>query len=77
MLWLCGSDAELFWHSGDAPMTGAQTCCSSSSSGSSLLRGKLVRAAWSDRDKIFGGGRGHCQERLSPDPARPVRVRPL
>ena len=28
-----------------------------------------------DRDEIFGGGQGPCQERLSPEPAKLVKVR--
>ena len=38
------------------------------------LRCELVRAPWPDRDKTFGGGRGQCQERLSPEPARSAKV---
>ena len=41
-----------------------------------LLRGELVRGGWSDRDETFGGGRWQCRERLSPEPARLVEVRP-
>ena len=40
-----------------------------------LLRGELVRAALTNRREIFGGGQGPCQERLSPEPARSVKVR--
>ena len=42
-----------------------------------LLMTELVcvnRAVWSDRNEIFGGGLGQCQERLSPEPARSVKV---
>ena len=40
-----------------------------------LLRGKLVRAALTNHREIFGGGQGPYQERLSPEPARSVKVR--
>ena len=40
-----------------------------------LFRGKLVRAALTNHHKIFGGGQGPCQERLSPEPAKSVKVR--
>ena len=39
------------------------------------LRCELVRAAWADCDETFGGGQGHGQERLSPEPAQSVKVR--
>ena len=39
------------------------------------LRCELVRAAWADCDETFGGGQGHGQERLSPEPAPSVRFR--
>ena len=32
------------------------------------LREELVRAALADCDETFGGGQGHGQERLSPEP---------
>ena len=35
---------------------------------------ELVQAAWTDRDETFGGGQGHGQERLSPEPAQSVMV---
>ena len=34
-----------------------------------LLLGELVTAFWSARHKIFGGGQGQYQERLSPESA--------
>ena len=37
---------------------------------------ELVRAALADCDETFGGGQGHGQERLSPEPAQSVKVRP-
>ena len=40
-----------------------------------LLRVELVRAALPDCDETFGGGQGHGQERLSPEPGRSVKVR--
>ena len=39
-----------------------------------LLRGELVRAALTNHREIFGGGQGPCQERLSPEPAKSVKV---
>ena len=39
------------------------------------MRGELVRGALPDCDETFGGGRGHGQERLSPEPAQSVKVR--
>ena len=39
-----------------------------------LLRVELVRAALANRHEIFGGGQGHGQERLSPEPAQSVKV---
>ena len=36
---------------------------------------ELVRAALADCDETFGGGQGHGQERLSPEPGRSVKVR--
>ena len=50
--------------------TGDQTCRLSVC----LLRVKLVRAALANRHETFGGGQGHGQERLSPEPARSVKV---
>ena len=38
------------------------------------LRCELVRAALTDRNETFGGGQGHGQERLSPEPAQSVKV---
>ena len=52
--------------------TGDQTCRSLSVC---LLRVELVRAALANRHEIFGGGQGHGQERLSPEPGRSVKVR--
>ena len=40
-----------------------------------LLRGELVRAALTNHREIFGGGQGPCQERLSLEPAKSVKVR--
>ena len=40
-----------------------------------LLRVELVRAALANRHEIFGGGQGHGQERLSPEPAQSVKIR--
>ena len=40
-----------------------------------LLRVELVRAALANCHEIFGGGQGHGQERLSPEPAQWVKVR--
>ena len=40
-----------------------------------LLRVELVRAALANCHEIFGGGQGHGQERLSPEPAQSVKVR--
>ena len=40
-----------------------------------LFRGELVRAALTNHREIFGGGQGPCQERLSPEPAKSVKVR--
>ena len=40
-----------------------------------LLREELVRAALADCDETFGGGQGHGQERLSPEPGQSVKVR--
>ena len=39
-----------------------------------LLRVELVRAALANRHETFGGGQGHGQERLSPEPAQSVKV---
>ena len=32
-----------------------------------LLLYELVKHGWADRNEIFGGGQGQCQERLSPE----------
>ena len=40
-----------------------------------LFLDELVRAALADCDETFGGGQGHGQERLSPEPAQSVKVR--
>ena len=40
-----------------------------------LFLDKLVRTALADCDETFGGGQGQGQERLSPEPARSVKVR--
>ena len=45
--------------------TGDQTCRLSVVC---LLRVELVRAALANRHETFGGGQGHGQERLSPEP---------
>ena len=39
------------------------------------LREELVRAGLADCDEIFGGGQGHGQEHLSPEPGRSAKVR--
>ena len=39
------------------------------------LRCELVQAALADHDETFGGGQGHRQERLSPEPSQSVKVR--
>ena len=39
------------------------------------LQEDLVRAALADYDKTFGGGQGHGQERLYPEPAQSAKVR--
>ena len=41
-----------------------------------LLLDELVRAGLADCVEIFGGGQGHGQERLSPEPAQSAKVRP-
>ena len=40
-----------------------------------LLLCELVPAALADLNKIFGGGQGWCQARLSPESAQSVKVR--
>ena len=40
-----------------------------------LFRGELVRAALTNHREIFRGDQGPCQERLSPEPAKSVKVR--
>ena len=40
-----------------------------------LFLDELVRAALADCDETFGGGQGHGQERLCPEPAQSVKVR--
>ena len=40
-----------------------------------LLWGELVQGVLPDCDQTFGGGQGHGQERLSPEPAQSVKVR--
>ena len=39
-----------------------------------LLCGKLVRAALTNHREIFGGSQGPCQECLSPELARSVKI---
>ena len=39
-----------------------------------LFLSYLVRAALANHHEIFGGGQGHGQERLSPEPALSVKV---
>ena len=38
------------------------------------LRDELVLGVLPDCDETFGGGQGHGQERLSPEPAQSVKV---
>ena len=49
-------------------ISGGVVCLSVRPSVVCLLREELVRAALADCDETFGGGQGHGQERLSPEP---------
>ena len=55
-------------------ISGGVVCLSVCPSVVCPLREELVRAALADCDETFGGGQGHGQERLSPEPAQSVKV---